>query len=140
VRSFFYHGKTIQEGSRTTTTTTATSQECYWRNELDSLGILESKRKTELNDVEELENLADIIKQAIFQDYKVAYTVKKAILIKKKHIQLLLLAEVVGSNHSTQSIFINLVKYGVILSLILMSVGQKAPLLITYKLHNAANQ
>src|SRR5688572_15666026 len=45
----------------------------YWQNELDSLGI-EPKRKTELNDVEELEKLADIIKQAMFQDYKVAYS------------------------------------------------------------------
>jgi hypothetical protein len=44
----------------------------YWQNELDSLGI-EPRRKTELNDKEELENLADIIKQAMFQDYKVAY-------------------------------------------------------------------
>jgi hypothetical protein len=44
----------------------------YWQNE-DSLGI-EPKRKTELNDEEELENLADIIKQAMFQDYKVAYS------------------------------------------------------------------
>ena len=47
----------------------------YWQNELDSLGI-EPKRKTELNDEEELENLADIIKQAMFQDYKVAYSEK----------------------------------------------------------------
>ncbi len=47
----------------------------YWQNELDSLGI-EPKQKTELNDKEELENLADIIKQAIFQDYKVAYSEK----------------------------------------------------------------
>ncbi len=45
----------------------------YWKNELDSLGI-EPKRKTELNDAEELEKLADIIKQAMFQDYKVAYS------------------------------------------------------------------
>jgi hypothetical protein len=44
----------------------------YWQNELDSLGI-EPKRKTELNDEEELEKLTDIIKQAMFQDYKVAY-------------------------------------------------------------------
>ena len=43
----------------------------YWLNELDSLGI-EPKQKKELNDDEELENLADIIKQAMFQDYKVA--------------------------------------------------------------------
>jgi hypothetical protein len=46
----------------------------YWKNELDSLGI-EPKRKTEFNDnKEELENLADIIKQAMFQDYKMAYS------------------------------------------------------------------
>jgi hypothetical protein len=49
----------------------------YWRNELDSLGIVDPKRKKkELNDEEELENLADIIKQAMFQDYKVAYSEK----------------------------------------------------------------
>ena len=47
----------------------------YWLNELDSLGI-EPKRKTELNDEEELEKLADNIKQAMFQDYKVAYSEK----------------------------------------------------------------
>jgi hypothetical protein len=46
----------------------------YWSSELESLGI-EPKRKTELNDEEEeLEKLADIIKQAMFQDYKVAYS------------------------------------------------------------------
>jgi hypothetical protein len=46
----------------------------YWQNELESLGI-EPKRKKELNDnKEELENLADIIKQAMFHDYKVAYS------------------------------------------------------------------
>jgi hypothetical protein len=47
----------------------------YWQNELYSLGI-EPKQKKELNDDEELENLADIIKQAMFQDYKVAYSEK----------------------------------------------------------------
>jgi hypothetical protein len=47
----------------------------YWQNELDSLGI-ESKQKKEFNDEEELEKLADIIKQAMFQDYKVAYSEK----------------------------------------------------------------
>jgi hypothetical protein len=47
----------------------------YWWNELDSLGIVDPKqKKKELNDEEELENLADIIKQAMFQDYKVAYS------------------------------------------------------------------
>ncbi|MDQ3961630.1 MAG: hypothetical protein M3275_07245 [Thermoproteota archaeon] len=40
----------------------------YWQNELESLGI-EPKQKKELDDnKEELENLADIIKQAMFQD------------------------------------------------------------------------
>jgi hypothetical protein len=51
------------------------AKNCYWQNELDSLGI-KPKRKTELNDAEELEKLADIIKQAMFQDYKVAYSEK----------------------------------------------------------------
>jgi hypothetical protein len=45
----------------------------YWRNELDSL-VIEPKRKKEPNNKEELENLAEIIKQAMFQDYKVAYS------------------------------------------------------------------
>jgi hypothetical protein len=47
----------------------------YWQNELDSLGIA-PKTKKELNDNEELENLADIIKQAMFRDYKIAYSEK----------------------------------------------------------------
>ena len=47
----------------------------YWQNELDSLGI-EPKQKKELNDEEELEKLADIIKQAMIQDYKIAYSEK----------------------------------------------------------------
>jgi hypothetical protein len=49
------------------------SKNRYWLNELDSLGI-EPKRKIELNDEKELEKLTDIIKQAMFQDYKVAYS------------------------------------------------------------------
>jgi hypothetical protein len=49
----------------------------YWQNELHSLGIVEPKCKKELNDnKEELENLAENIKQAMFQDYKVAYSKK----------------------------------------------------------------
>ena len=50
----------------------------YWQNELYSLGILEPKQKKELDDdyCEELEKLADIIKQAMFQDYKIAYSEK----------------------------------------------------------------
>jgi hypothetical protein len=47
----------------------------YWQNELDSLGI-EPKEKKELSDGEELENLSDNIKQAMFQDYKLAYSDK----------------------------------------------------------------
>ncbi|HEU4447850.1 MAG TPA: hypothetical protein VFR94_24475 [Nitrososphaeraceae archaeon] len=47
----------------------------YWQNELDSLGI-ESKEKKEFNDKEENEKLADIIKQAMIQDYKIAYSEK----------------------------------------------------------------
>ncbi len=45
----------------------------YWQNELDSLGI-EPKQKKEPDDKQELENLADNIKQAMFEDYKVAYS------------------------------------------------------------------
>jgi hypothetical protein len=49
----------------------------YWENELHSLGIVDPKRKKELNDnKQELENLAHIVKQAMFQDYKLAYSEK----------------------------------------------------------------
>jgi hypothetical protein len=50
----------------------------FWENELQSLGIVDPKRKKkELKDnKEELENLADNIKQAMFQDYKLAYSDK----------------------------------------------------------------
>jgi uncharacterized protein YgfB (UPF0149 family) len=49
----------------------------YWQNELYSLGITEPKQKKELNEnKEELENLSDIIKQSMFQDYKIAYSEK----------------------------------------------------------------
>jgi hypothetical protein len=47
----------------------------YWQNELLSLGI-EPKENKELNDKEENENLSDNIKQAMFQDYKIAYSEK----------------------------------------------------------------
>ena len=50
----------------------------YWRNELYSLGILEPKRNKKEQEVKddkaELENLANIIKQAMFEDYKLAYS------------------------------------------------------------------
>ena len=42
-------------------------------NELRSLGI-EPKRPNELNDDDELENLADILKLSMYQDYKTAYS------------------------------------------------------------------
>jgi hypothetical protein len=49
----------------------------YWQNELYSLGIVDPKQeKKELNDEEELEKLADIIKQAMFEDYKLAHSGK----------------------------------------------------------------
>ena len=51
----------------------AAESENYWEDELSTLAI-EIKRMNELNDKEELKNLADIIKQAMFQDYKVAYS------------------------------------------------------------------
>ena len=44
----------------------------YWQNELESLGI-EPKSENEFNDKEELEALAEIIKQVYYQDYKTAY-------------------------------------------------------------------
>jgi hypothetical protein len=47
----------------------------YLKNELNSLGV-EPKRKNHLNDNEELQNLSDNIKQAMFQDYKIAYSEK----------------------------------------------------------------
>ena len=55
----------------------------YWRNELYSLGVLEPKPKKKEQEEEEvkdnkteLENLADIIKQSMFEDYKLAYSDK----------------------------------------------------------------
>jgi hypothetical protein len=47
----------------------------YLKNELKSLGI-EPKRKDQINDNEELQSLSDNIKQAMFQDYKIAYSEK----------------------------------------------------------------
>jgi hypothetical protein len=45
----------------------------YWQNELKSLGI-EPRRQNEFNDKEELEALAEIIKEVYYQDYKTAYS------------------------------------------------------------------
>jgi hypothetical protein len=44
----------------------------YWENELKSLGI-EPRKQNELNDKEELQALAEIIKEVYYQDYKTAY-------------------------------------------------------------------
>ena len=45
----------------------------YWYNELNSLGI-RPNRPIELNDIDELSNLTDNIKQTMYQDYKRAYS------------------------------------------------------------------
>ena len=44
----------------------------FWENELDSLGV-KPRRKNELNDRQELEALADNIKQAYYQNFKLVY-------------------------------------------------------------------
>lgn len=49
-----------------------TGKKEYWQNELNSLGI-EVKRDNELNDKDELEALAENIKQTYYEDYKTAY-------------------------------------------------------------------
>ncbi|HEY9398679.1 MAG TPA: hypothetical protein VIP29_02145 [Nitrososphaeraceae archaeon] len=43
-----------------------------WVSELDSLGI-KSKKLNELNDVYEVKNLVENIKQTLFQDYKSSF-------------------------------------------------------------------
>ena len=55
----------------------------YWNSELRSLGV-EPKRLTELNDNNELEDLADNLKQSMFQDYKTAYSHD---VVKKSHFE-----------------------------------------------------
>ncbi|MDQ3847843.1 MAG: hypothetical protein M3261_02680 [Thermoproteota archaeon] len=50
----------------------------YWQNELESLGI-KSKRQSELNDDNELEALAEIIKQVYFHDYRLLILLLRAI-------------------------------------------------------------
>jgi hypothetical protein len=47
----------------------------YLEADLNSLGI-EPKKKNELNDKEELQNLVDNIKDSMYQDYKTAYSKK----------------------------------------------------------------
>jgi galactose-1-phosphate uridylyltransferase len=55
----------------------------YWQNELKSLGI-DPRRQNELNDKEELQALAEIIKQVYFQDYKTAYSNNSSYKTKKR--------------------------------------------------------
>lgn len=47
----------------------------YWESDLRSLGIVPT-RKNELNDEEELQNLADNLKCSMYQDYRTAYGTK----------------------------------------------------------------
>jgi hypothetical protein len=44
----------------------------YWISELESLGI-RSEKLNELNDVYEVKNLVENMKQTLFQDYKSSY-------------------------------------------------------------------
>ncbi len=59
----------------------------YWQNELESLGI-EPRQKNELNDKDELEALAEIIKAVYYQDYKTAYSNQDNDNKKKKYYKL----------------------------------------------------
>jgi hypothetical protein len=47
----------------------------YWESDLRSLGIVPT-RKNDLNDEAELQNLADNLKDSMYQDYKTAYGTK----------------------------------------------------------------
>ena len=53
-----------------------TDNKDYWQSELRSLGI-EPNNENELNDKNELEALADNMKQTYYQDYKSAYEDKE---------------------------------------------------------------
>ena len=44
----------------------------WWLNELESLGLAVNK-DNDLNDIREVSNLTDSIKQVLFQDYKTCY-------------------------------------------------------------------
>ncbi|HKZ61094.1 MAG TPA: hypothetical protein VJZ68_01585 [Nitrososphaera sp.] len=50
-------------------------KEAYLYDELKSLGV-DPNKKTELNDEVELRDLANNLKQSMFQDYKLAYSEK----------------------------------------------------------------
>jgi hypothetical protein len=65
-------------GFMTTISEEASHKKEYWQNELESLGI-EPKRQYKLNDDnDELEGLAEIIKQVYYQDYRTAYTTESS--------------------------------------------------------------
>ena len=49
------------------------SKKDWWLNELHSLGI-HPKKINSLNDIQELCNLTDNIKQTFYQDYKTCYS------------------------------------------------------------------
>jgi hypothetical protein len=59
-RKFYTHGNDIPKSLMP------------WISELDSLGI-KSKKLNELNDVYEVKNLVENIKQSLFQDFKSSY-------------------------------------------------------------------
>jgi hypothetical protein len=47
-------------------------KDSWWTNELESLGV-SVKVRNELNDTQETSNLAENLKQKLYQAYKVAY-------------------------------------------------------------------
>jgi hypothetical protein len=49
----------------------------WWINELNSLGVKTDSNKNDLKDVQQLENLADDIKQTLIHDYKISYRNEK---------------------------------------------------------------
>ena len=69
----------IRENAKTINTTNAKDNEKsqkvnWWINELDSLGMKESKQEEEeSNKSQELEDLTDYIKQKFIYDYKACY-------------------------------------------------------------------
>ena len=62
------------------------NDESYLQTELRSLGI-ECKRRNEFNDKEELEALANAIKEVYFQDYKTAYNHSNVDYDKRESIE-----------------------------------------------------
>lgn len=66
IRLQMSHSETLQEGEEI-------RRIDLWLTELRSLGI-SAKRKNDLNDSKELQDLTDNIKQILYQDYKSAYS------------------------------------------------------------------